>query len=57
MNSAPISIGTFKPMLREKSIERAKRIGKVEIDHGRDLLPNAQCGALHRKGVEAETTV
>jgi hypothetical protein len=34
MNSALISIGIFKPALREKAIEAAKRIGKVEVDHG-----------------------
>lgn len=34
MNSALISIGTFKPTLRRKAIETARRIGKVEIDHG-----------------------
>jgi 3-methyladenine DNA glycosylase AlkD len=34
MNSAVISIGVFKPALRVKAIETAKRIGKVEIDHG-----------------------
>jgi 3-methyladenine DNA glycosylase AlkD len=34
MNSALISIGVFKPALRKKAIEAAKRIGKVEVDHG-----------------------
>ncbi len=34
MNVALISIGVFKPTLREKAIKTAKRIGKVEIDHG-----------------------
>lgn len=34
MNGALISIGIFKPALREKAIEAAKRIGKVEVDHG-----------------------
>ena len=34
MNSALISIGVFKPALRGKAIETAKRIGKVEVDHG-----------------------
>jgi hypothetical protein len=34
MNGALISIGVFKPALRKKAIETAKRIGKVEVDHG-----------------------
>ena len=35
MNSALITIGVYKPALRKKAIEAAKRIGKVEVDHGR----------------------
>jgi hypothetical protein len=34
MNGALISIGVFKPTLRKKAIAAAKRIGKVEVDHG-----------------------
>ena len=34
MNGALIGIGVFKPSLRKKAIEAAKRIGKVEVDHG-----------------------
>lgn len=34
MNGALISIGIFKPTLRKKAIEAAKRIGKVKVDHG-----------------------
>ncbi len=34
MNGALISIGVFKPTLRTKAIEAAKRIGKIEVDHG-----------------------
>jgi 3-methyladenine DNA glycosylase AlkD len=34
MNSALISIGLYKASLRKKVIEAAKRIGKVEVDHG-----------------------
>lgn len=35
MNGALISIGVFKPTLREKAIEAARRIGRVEVDHGK----------------------
>lgn len=34
MNGALISIGVFKPNLRRKAMETARRIGKVEVDHG-----------------------
>ena len=34
MNGALISIGVYKPKLRKKAIDAAKRIGKVEVDHG-----------------------
>ena len=34
MNSAVIAIGIHKPALQEEAIEAARRIGKVEVDHG-----------------------
>ncbi len=34
MNGALISIGVFKPTLRKKAIAIAKRVGRVEVDHG-----------------------
>jgi 3-methyladenine DNA glycosylase AlkD len=34
MNGALIAIGIYKPSLREKAIAAARRIGKVEVDHG-----------------------
>ncbi len=34
MNGALIAIGVYKPALRKKAIEAARRIGKVEVDHG-----------------------
>lgn len=34
MNGAVISIGIYKPKLRQKAIEAAERMGKVEVDHG-----------------------
>jgi 3-methyladenine DNA glycosylase AlkD len=34
MNAALIGIGISKPALRKKAIEAARRIGKVEVDHG-----------------------
>lgn len=34
MNTALIAIGVYKPALRKKAIAAAKRIGKVDVDHG-----------------------
>ena len=34
MNGALISIGIFKPALRKKAIETARRIGTIEVNHG-----------------------
>lgn len=34
MNAALIALGVFKPALRHKAARAAKRIGKVEVDHG-----------------------
>ena len=34
MNNALIAIGVFVPGLRAKAVAAAKRIGKVEVDHG-----------------------
>jgi len=34
MNNAVIAIGVFKPALQSRAIESARRIGKVEVDHG-----------------------
>jgi 3-methyladenine DNA glycosylase AlkD len=34
MNGALIAIGVFTPSLRGKALAAAKRIGKVEVDHG-----------------------
>ncbi len=34
MNGALIAIGVLKPALRDKALEVARRIGKVENDHG-----------------------
>jgi 3-methyladenine DNA glycosylase AlkD len=34
MNGAVMAIGIFKPELKEQAVATAKRIGKVEVDHG-----------------------
>ena len=34
MNNALIAIGVFKPALRKNAVGAARRIGRVEVDHG-----------------------
>ncbi len=54
MNGALISIGVFKPALHKKAMEAAKRIGKVEVDHGEtccktpDAVPYIEKAAKRR---------
>ena len=49
MNGALISIGVYKPALRKKTIEAAKRIGKVEVDHGETSCKTPDAGAYIEK--------
>lgn len=54
MNGALISIGVFKPKLGRKAIEAARRIGKVEVDHGEtncktpDAVPDIEKAAKRK---------
>lgn len=54
MNGALIGIGIYKPALREKVLDAARRIGKVDVDHGEtscktpDAVPYIE-NALKRK--------
>ena len=54
MNGALIAIGVYKPALRKKAIAAARRIGKVEVDHGETYCKTPDAVAVHREGVEAE---
>lgn len=55
MNGALIAIGVYKPALRKKAIETAKRIGKVEVDHGetncktRDAVPSIEKASKRKR--------
>lgn len=49
MNLAIISIGVYKPALRNKAIEAAKRIGKVEVDHGETNCKTPDAGPYIEK--------
>ena len=49
MNGALISIGVYKPALRRKAIEAARRIGKVEVDHGETYCKTPEAVAYIEK--------
>ncbi len=54
MNNALISIGIRNPKLRKQAVAAAKRIGKVEVDHGQtgcktpDAVPYIAKAVAHR---------
>ncbi len=56
MNGALISIGVYKPALRKKAIEAARRIGKVDVDHGEtncktpDAVPYIEKASQRKRG-------
>jgi hypothetical protein len=52
MNGAVISIGVFKPALRKKAIAAAKRIGKVEVDHGETHCKTPDAAAYIEKAAK-----
>ena len=52
MNNALIAIGTRNELLEEKAIAAAKRIGKVEIDHGETDCKTPDAVAYIKKAVE-----
>ena len=52
MNGALIGIGIFKPSLRKKAMEAAKRIGKVEVDHGETSCTTPDAVSYIKKAVQ-----
>ena len=52
MNSALIAIGIRNPKLEKKALAAAKRIGKVEVDHGATSCKTPDAAAYIRKTVE-----
>jgi 3-methyladenine DNA glycosylase AlkD len=52
MNGALISIGVFKPTLRKKAIEAARRIGKVDVDHGDTSCKTPDAGPYIEKAAK-----
>lgn len=51
MNAALIAIGSFKPNLFDESIETARRIGTVEVDHGETNCKTPDAESYIRKTV------
>ena len=49
MNNALIAIGVYKTALRKKAIEAAKRIGKVEVDHGETYCKTPEAASYIEK--------
>lgn len=49
MNGALIAIGVFKPSCRDKAIDAAKRIGKVEVDYGETYCETPDAGSYIEK--------
>ncbi len=51
MNNALINIGVRNPVLQEKAMAAAQRIGKVQIDHGETSCKTPDAAAYIRKTV------
>ena len=52
MNGAVIAIGTYLPAVTNEAIETARRIGKVEVDHGETSCKTPDAIPYIRKAVE-----
>lgn len=52
MNGALIGIGIYKPALRAKAIEAAKRIGRVDVDHGETSCKTPEAVAYIEKAAK-----
>jgi len=52
MNGALISIGVYKPALRKQAIAAARRIGKVDVDHGETNCKTPDAAAYIEKAAK-----
>ena len=52
MNGALISIGVYKSALRKKAIAAARRIGKVDVDHGETNCKTPDAGPYIEKAAK-----
>ena len=55
MNNALISIGTRNPRLQKKAIAAAKRIGHVDVDHGKTGCKTPEAVSYIKKAVAHKT--
>lgn len=51
MNNALINIGVRNPKLEKKAIAAARRIGKIEVDHGQTSYKTPDAAAYIKKTV------
>lgn len=54
MNMALIAVGIYKPSLRSAALEAARRIGKVDVDHGETSCKTPDAIAYINKAVARE---
>ncbi len=52
MKTAVMAIGIYKPALRKKAIEAAKRIGPVDVDHGETSCKTPDAAAYIEKAAK-----
>ncbi len=57
MNNALISIGIRNPMLQKKATAAAKRIGLVDVDHGKTGCKTPEAVSYIKKAVAHQTKV
>lgn len=57
MNVALISIGTYKTALRQKAIDAARRIGKVDVDHGETSCKTPDAASYIEKASKRKRTM
>ncbi len=52
MNGVVIAIGVFRPELHKKAIAASRRIGKVEVDHGKTSCKTPDAEAYIKKSLD-----
>lgn len=57
MNMALIAVGIYKPDLRDQAIAAARRIGKVEVDHGETGCKTPEAEATIRRAAERKKKI
>jgi len=55
MNSALMSIGIYRKNLQKRALSAARKIGKVEVDHGKTNCTTPEAESYIRKALERKT--